>query len=120
MSNHYCKHDIECIEVTKNYNFNIGNIIKYAWRLGEKTPDITQDLEKIINYCKFEIKEYYEKNIIDKCVNFEFKHEITNRILYTLSSRNYANHRIMVMESIIELCTKEIEKIRMEKENDCK
>lgn len=36
--NHYKSHPsgIECIEVTRHYSFNIGNVIKYLWRAGLK------------------------------------------------------------------------------------
>lgn len=36
---HYTSHPsgIECIEVTRHMNFNIGNAVKYLWRAGLKT-----------------------------------------------------------------------------------
>lgn len=48
---------IECIQITRWRNFNIGNAIKYLWRarLKEHNSDI-QDLEKAIWYIKDEIK----------------------------------------------------------------
>jgi hypothetical protein len=57
--NHYTSHPsgIECIEITRNYNFNIGNAIKYLWRQGLKDSNpAIQDLEKAIWYIKDEIK----------------------------------------------------------------
>lgn len=47
---------IECIEVTRWRNFNIGNAIKYLWRAGLKdgNPNI-QDLKKVIWYVNDEI-----------------------------------------------------------------
>lgn len=48
---------IECIEITRHRNFNIGNAIKYLWRAGLKDSDNeVQDLEKAIWYIKDEIK----------------------------------------------------------------
>ncbi len=54
---------VECIQVTRHRNFNIGNAIKYLWRAGLKAdPDTTaikkqvQDLEKAIWYIQDEIK----------------------------------------------------------------
>jgi hypothetical protein len=48
---------IECIEVTRHRNFNIGNAIKYLWRNGLKDSDAQiQDLEKSIWYIQDEIK----------------------------------------------------------------
>ena len=48
---------IECIEITRHRNFNIGNAIKYLWRAGLKdgNSDI-QDLNKAIWYIQDEIK----------------------------------------------------------------
>ncbi len=47
---------IECIEVTRHRNFNIGNSIKYLWRAGIKddTKQI-EDLKKAIWYITDEI-----------------------------------------------------------------
>lgn len=48
---------IECIEITRHRNFNIGNAIKHLWRAGLKdgNSDI-QDLQKAIWYIQDEIK----------------------------------------------------------------
>jgi hypothetical protein len=47
---------IECIEITRHRNFNIGNAFKYLWRAGLKDEKKTiQDLEKAIFYIKDEI-----------------------------------------------------------------
>lgn len=53
---HYCSHPsgIECITITRHFNFNIGNIIKYLWRSNLKDHPI-QDLEKALWYLKDEI-----------------------------------------------------------------
>ena len=54
---------IECIDIVRHRNFDIGNAIKYLWRAGlkqdaDKTPVQKQieDLEKAIWYIKDEIK----------------------------------------------------------------
>ena len=48
---------IECIEVTRHRNFNVGNAIKYLWRAGLKGSDATvQDLLKAQFYIADEIK----------------------------------------------------------------
>jgi hypothetical protein len=31
-----CGRQIECIDVTRHYNFNIGNVMKYIWRYEHK------------------------------------------------------------------------------------
>ena len=59
---------IECIDVAECFGFNIGNVIKYAWRAGLKDPDdpIT-DLQKAVWYAQREIeritKERAAKNL---------------------------------------------------------
>jgi len=48
---------IECIQVTRHMNFNLGNAIKYLWRAGKKNKDKTiEDLEKAIFYIKDEVQ----------------------------------------------------------------
>lgn len=65
---HYTSHDskIECIEITRHHNFNIGNAIKYLWRAGLKdgNSDI-QDLQKAIWYINDEIKRLEGKNELE-------------------------------------------------------
>ncbi len=53
---HYTNHasGLECIEITRHMNFNLGNAVKYLWRAGQK-GDYVQDLEKAIWYLKDEI-----------------------------------------------------------------
>lgn len=62
---HYNSHPsgIECIEIVRHHDFNIGNAIKYLWRAGIKTEEgisnkdkQIEDLEKAIFYIKDEIK----------------------------------------------------------------
>lgn len=54
--NHYTEQvpGIECIDVVQHFNFNRGNIIKYAWRCGDKGEPV-KDLQKVIKYAQFEI-----------------------------------------------------------------
>lgn len=47
---------IECIQITRHRNFNIGNAIKYLWRAGLKEDAKVQDLRKAIWYIEDEIK----------------------------------------------------------------
>ncbi len=55
---HYTSHPsgIECIAVTRHYNFCRGNAIKYLWRAGEK-GNLVEDLRKAIWYINDEIKQ---------------------------------------------------------------
>lgn len=45
---------IECIEVVQHFNFNLGNVIKYVWRAGDK-GNFVEDLKKARQYLDFEI-----------------------------------------------------------------
>jgi hypothetical protein len=47
---------VECIQITRHRNFNVGNAIKYLWRAGIK-DDAKQieDLKKAIFYINDEI-----------------------------------------------------------------
>ena len=47
---------VECIQITRHRNFNIGNAIKYLWRAGLKDEAKTiEDLEKAVFYINDEI-----------------------------------------------------------------
>ena len=68
---HYNSHPsgIECIEIARHHNFNIGNSIKYLWRAGlkseegmEDTDKQIEDLNKAIWYINDEIKRITEFN----------------------------------------------------------
>ena len=58
---HYTSHPsgVECIEITRHMNFNLGNVVKYIWRSGLKgTEEIPlQDLEKAAWYLNDEIEK---------------------------------------------------------------
>ena len=48
---------VECIEITRHRNFNVGNAIKYLWRAGLKDSSKTvEDLEKAMFYINDEIE----------------------------------------------------------------
>ena len=55
---HYTSHPsgVECLEITRHHNFNIGNAMKYLWRAGLKDDAQVQDLRKAIFYIEDEIK----------------------------------------------------------------
>jgi len=54
---HYKSHPsgVECIDITRHFNFNRGNAIKYIWRAGQKGKEI-EDLKKAVWYLNDEIK----------------------------------------------------------------
>lgn len=53
---HYTQHPsgIECIQITRHMNFNLGSAMKYIWRCDLKNDDI-EDLQKAIWYLNNEI-----------------------------------------------------------------
>ena len=63
---HYNSHPsgIECIEIARHMDFNLGNVLKYIWRHGKKrsetNPDqlsnAIEDLEKASWYLNDEIE----------------------------------------------------------------
>lgn len=52
---------IECKDVARHFNYNIGCVIKYLWRCGRKTADPLQDLYKARDYLNDEIAMLEEK-----------------------------------------------------------
>jgi hypothetical protein len=64
---HYKSHPsgIECIEITRHLNFNIGNAIKYLWRAGLKGGDKekhVEDLKKAVWYINDQIEMLENEN----------------------------------------------------------
>ena len=59
---HYNSHPsgVECIEIARHHNFNIGNVFKYLWRLGLKGGNATtkaqrlEEIDKAIFYLQDE------------------------------------------------------------------
>ncbi len=45
---------VECIQITRHRNFNVGNAFKYLWRADNKGHTV-EDLEKAIWYIKRKI-----------------------------------------------------------------
>ena len=50
-----CQKGIECIDVVRHLNFNLGNALKYIWRADLKKNPI-EDLQKAIFYLNDEVK----------------------------------------------------------------
>jgi hypothetical protein len=46
---------VECIDIAENFNFNLGNALKYIWRADLKN-DALEDLQKAEFYIKREIE----------------------------------------------------------------
>lgn len=64
---HYNSHPsgVECIEITRHMNFNLGNATKYLWRAGLK-GDAIEDLKKAVFYLNDEIKRREQANGKDR------------------------------------------------------
>ena len=67
---HYRQHPsgIECIDITKHMSFTVGNALKYLWRAGlkedpgkDQLDKHIEDLQKAIQYIKFEIERLKSK-----------------------------------------------------------
>ncbi len=61
---HYTGHPsgVECIQITRHHNFNVGNAIKYLWRAGLKSEStLLEDLRKAVWYINDEIKKHEGK-----------------------------------------------------------
>ena len=60
---YYKRDGIEVIDFIDAFglNFNLGNVIKYVARAGQKTNDVLIDLKKAERYLQYEIKKH-EKN----------------------------------------------------------
>lgn len=65
---HYTQHPsgIECIQVTRDFNFCLGNAIKYIWRVGldvvKHEDKQIEDLEKAVWYLNQEISRLKSQN----------------------------------------------------------
>jgi len=57
----HCGTRIECIDVVRNFNFNLGNVIKYIWRCDLKNEKL-DDLEKALWYLKDEVNKLKMEN----------------------------------------------------------
>lgn len=56
---HYNSHPsgVECIEIVRHMNFNLGNVVKYLWRAGLKGKGVElEDLKKAAWYLNDEIE----------------------------------------------------------------
>lgn len=66
---HYNNHPsgVECITVTEHMNFNLGNAVKYIWRVGEKNDPI-ENLQKARWYLDREIVRLQRQRTADVSV----------------------------------------------------
>lgn len=55
---------IECIDIIRYYNFDVGNVIKYLWRAGLKKEEGYSSKEKELEDCEktlFYLKDHIEQ-----------------------------------------------------------
>lgn len=81
---------IECIQITRHRNFNIGNAIKYLWRAGLKdtTTDRgkhVEDLRKAIFYIQDEIDRLTQT---EPPTPYSFRPDTINHIANTRLKEN--------------------------------
>ena len=78
---HYKSHPsgVECIEITRHMNFNVGNAVKYLWRAGLK-GDVIEDLRKAAWYIADEINKRENTEVSDhiKSLLNPTKHDATD------------------------------------------
>lgn len=61
---HYPKRaGLSCKDIAQEFNFNIGNVIKYVWRCGLKGHDAIDDLKKAKDYIDFEIQRLQNEKL---------------------------------------------------------
>ena len=53
----HCGQPIECIVITEQMGFRLGNVVKYLWRMGKKGPPL-EDLRKARWYLDREISSH--------------------------------------------------------------
>ncbi len=55
---HYNQHPsgVECVDIAEEFDFNLGNVLKYVWRAGLKYSDPLTDLMKAKFYLEREIQ----------------------------------------------------------------
>jgi hypothetical protein len=58
---HYTSQEVECIEITQNLNFLLGNAVKYIWRFQDKNG--REDLEKAKWYLKRQLNTYLDLRV---------------------------------------------------------
>lgn len=121
----------ECIHITRNMNFNLGNAFKYIWRAGKKgdkckeIEDACKALWYVNDYCHF-FGETAECNktaaIIFNMMNFsddvteKYRHDILHDIVFfnckkvKSGIKNFISH--LIWKDFQNASLEEIEKIK--------
>jgi hypothetical protein len=93
---------VECIEVTRNFDFNCGNVIKYVWRAGSKAEDgfaliqkEHEDIKKARFYLRDEIKNLEAGNLIPNDLSRDAQILIDKVVAHFYSIEKYGRGNII-------------------------
>ena len=106
--------EIECIDIARHLNFQLGNAFKYIWRAGKKggRDKELEDLKKALWYLKDSIEHGY--NDFDKCDHIA--EEITRLVTRGDESlkanvlRNIAAQRVLAAANGVRQMIEELER----------
>ena len=106
--------EIECIDIARHLNFQLGNAFKYVWRAGKKGGSAMEleDLKKALWYLEDSIRNGY--NDFDKCDHIA--EEITLLVTRDDDSlkanvlRNIAAQRVIASANFLRQMIEELER----------
>ena len=76
MGSHYKKiNNIECIDVARHFNFNLGSALKNIWKCNHNRPDSVADLKNAITYLQYEIEDLERKKKDSRKSDLEYQGE---------------------------------------------
>jgi len=98
---HYNSHPsgVECIEVTRHLNFNLGNAFKYLFRRKHKGEEI-ENLKKALWYLQDELAHFEDTPFVDL---YELRRNISNITSYEPRPFNQIMN-LMLENTETELC----------------
>lgn len=84
---------VECIDIVRYYNFNVGNVFKYLWRHGLKHEQGVNDRQKAIEDLRK--AQFYLNDEIDRLEHeavgndTERSHDRLHSVVFTLRNVSY-------------------------------
>lgn len=100
---HYNSHPsgIECIDIVRHHNFNVGNVIKYLWRQGlkEGNSDL-QELKKASWYLNDEINRVF-KTVETKEASWYLNYDEISRISKTIETKKDKDNNLLTVPNVI-------------------
>lgn len=85
---------VECIEVTRDLSFNLGNVVKYLWRLGQK-DDSLQEIQKAQWYLRDEIRRVSLRNAWTNTLDVPW------RVRYEKHINTLEDHQLAMVHQLI-------------------